>query len=83
MNLSSSLNSCEQSSPSTQVRPEIVRIDEQRPSTTCASQEYFAVQEVEEIVDSIPSSIEEPQTIDEQIVPVELVDPETPIEILD
>jgi hypothetical protein len=76
-------NSFEQSSPSTQVRPELVRIDEQRPSTTCASQEYFAVQEVEEIVDSIPSSIEEPQTIDEPIVPVELIDPEMPIEILD
>jgi hypothetical protein len=45
--------------------------------------EYLEVKEVEEIVDSIPSSIEEPQTIDEQIVPVELIDPETPIEILD
>jgi hypothetical protein len=41
------------------------------------------VQEVEEIVDLIPSSIEEPQTIDEPIVPVELIDPEMPIEILD
>lgn len=45
------------------------------------------VQEVEKSVDSIPVSIEEPQTFDEPIVesiiPVELTDPEMPIEILD
>ena len=49
--------------------------------------EYLEVKELEETVDSIPVSIEEPQTFDkpivESIIPVELTDPEMPIEILD
>ena len=56
-------------------------------STHIDEPEYLEVKELEETVDSIPVSIEEPQIFDEPIVesiiPVELTDPEMPIEILD
>ena len=74
------------SSPPTPPSPPVEEV-----STHIDEPEYLevkeTVQEVEKSVDSIPASIEEPQTFDEPIVesiiPVELIDPEMPIEILD